>query len=365
MPPTLSPEHLARVSLEHVINLAGEALQAAGVAADGHPQLMTDRAAFQERLASVSAGNKARVDYARAVKRFVKDALPDFAFASGGEIVTFKKRLGDSLDVLIEFDKINLWGLGKAFRVNVGLAVRDTPASAVRRSLASLLGEHDLATWVYLTAEDLDAALAGVRDLLSAVLPVLESIARHRMSPLPSSLAADIPVRDAESAREAAIEAARVAAGWRATAELSIVRSGLSETQNDIAIDGRTRLEGEWRYCFLGRDIGDGLWVTVPRVGRASARGFEIPGSFTNRPLGTSWLDSDRALATAEREGGATFRLDAERWRITLALEYDPARYHIDVPIWRIHYMVIRNDQRTDARFTIDARTGKLVLTPR
>lgn len=364
MPTTLSPTYLARVSVEHALNLAAEALGAAGVTAATHSQLMTHRAAFNERLASVSAGKSARVDYSRAVKRFVRDALPEFAFDSGGEIMTFHKRLADDLDILVDFEKLNFWGLGKAFRVNVGLAVRGTHGCEVRRSLASLVGADDRATWVYVTGHDLDAALAGVGDRLLAVLPVLESTARLRLMPLPSTLAADIPVREPQSAREASTEAARAAARWRETSQLAIVRGGrgwLSETENDIGLDGRTQLEGEWRLLFLDSASNGGLWVTVPRIGLLSARNFEIPESFSNRRLGSSWLDSDRALAVAEEEGGETLRFDAERWRITLGLEYDPPRYHVDAPIWRVHYMTIRKTQRADAMFTIDARSGKLI----
>src|SRR5262245_9442315 len=56
-----------------------------------------------------------------ALKRFVRRDFSDFQFSdSRGELHGFTKRISTDLNLILIFEKIHHWGLGKAFSMLVG-----------------------------------------------------------------------------------------------------------------------------------------------------------------------------------------------------------------------------------------------------
>src|ERR1035437_5924120 len=85
------------------------------------PRLQGHEKAFQDRMAAVTSGKKARVDFKRTFHRFIKNRFPDYPVAvDTGELFRCIKPLDEKLALGIDWLHKAAWGIGKMHNVEVG-----------------------------------------------------------------------------------------------------------------------------------------------------------------------------------------------------------------------------------------------------
>ena len=86
------------------------------------PRIMTSREAVDSRLASMSAGTKARVDFKRVFAKFAKQRLAGFepAPASNG-LFRYMTPVEDKLALTLDWHHKSGVGIGKLLELSIGL----------------------------------------------------------------------------------------------------------------------------------------------------------------------------------------------------------------------------------------------------
>jgi hypothetical protein len=277
-------------------------------------------------MKAVRQGRRATVDFKRALSRFARDRLADFALLDDLGL-RYRKTLAPHLVLRLGFDKISHLGLGKAFTLTVGVeafADRLPEPLVIHENLFRRLGSHEERCWTFVTADDLDDCLGNAGDLIRAVLPHLERSCRKRLTVLPARLPPDIPVRGRLDAA-GALQIARAHIRGRAPgARLMLAGSTVDLMLRDwhgygrgygpgLAPDGRVEIHGGWGFWFVSRSPRASLHVAVPAVGALATWDDEADEIFPRQPLRDEWVDSVRALAVAETNGGRERRARATR----------------------------------------------------
>jgi len=153
---------------------------------------------------------------------------------------------------------------------------------------------------------------------------------------------------DARDGEDLAREAA---AAWADDARLVWIES-------DEAVDG-TGSAPRWGYLFYSdeRDAGRVYSVRNGRIVLAAEPAFDFPAP----PLADGWIDSARALAAAEADGGLRYRTDHQghvRSMLLVRGLLDPEKP--DATTWAVVY---DSASASGLWIVIDAHTGKVVKT--
>ncbi len=163
-----------------------------------------------------------------------------------------------------------------------------------------------------------------------------------------AAVAADAPPVPARAGLELAADAART---WAADARLVYL-----ENDEDLGDDGTA---ARWGYLFYSPalDAARGYAVRRGRITVAADLGFDFPAP----PLAEGWIDSDAAVAAAERAQGGRYRRE-HGGRLGSALlirgaldDKDP-----DATTWAVVYV---SDTEPPLTVVVDAASGKVVRT--
>ena len=115
------------------------------------PRLTTYGQGYDRRMNAVMAGRgKGRVDLVSAIKKFVRHRYPDFTFSiKAGDELNFEKNLSANLKIVLTFERIHHFGLGKAFTVHLSCeAALDGERFRWKHSLFPFFDREQLG-WTY------------------------------------------------------------------------------------------------------------------------------------------------------------------------------------------------------------------------
>jgi len=147
------------------------------------PLLFGRSGGFEKRMTDVQAGRKETVNLPSHLKRFMKQHFPEYRFDRGDpEQLWFRKTLAPTLDLLLKYEKVHQWGLGKTFTIDFTVDFPGTPfrrrqigRGGMLKNIFWMFHESwEQKVWAYTTSTELLTALEGCRNLLNRVLPALE-----------------------------------------------------------------------------------------------------------------------------------------------------------------------------------------------
>src|SRR5438552_16549238 len=202
-------------------------------------------------------------------------------------------------------------------------------------------------------------------EVINTVLPVFETALRSYFDPWPEELPAQIQQRGCITARQALVQAVPLVRHQFPDAQLiRIVNTSRSLEVRDaegseVSIDGRLTLNGAWWLHFYSAAQDVSVEVNVPSVGRIRIldHGDQYQNPNTRGilvPIGEDWIDSDRAFAIAEEQGGRGRRGSGRMFGVSTKLHSPRSR----APCWEIMYLITDARGRNDLTVQVDATTG-------
>jgi len=392
-PGRATPEELFVTSLvwnEIVEKISKKVQQEISLA--GSPHLMSTPEAHQFLFDPEKFGKSVRVDFARIVRKWLKEEFPDYtriANALDGEVLY--KPIGPEIQVSFSVEK-----KPKAFskEFTIGLAAdltaprfAPTPDRPFHLSLNlfRLFGVGPLPMqWTYFTEKDLEGALAGAAKLLRQVLAVFEPEAAQ-MQHAHKRRVEDFAGPREVSAREAAALALPLAKEWAQDAALIRITSNaitawyfssFSALLRTLNGAGRLAMNGGWWLQFHSRKKGENLYVTVPCRGPITqtrmdaSAGRQWPSDF-DQILREGWVDSPEAQRIAREAGEAKgvssasesiqlFELSSRANRKAAGVIRPPFRdgmFPMEAA-WRISFSQSNEKERKIAMVTVPAYGG-------
>jgi hypothetical protein len=330
---------------------------------------------FRKRMADLQAGKKGTVNLPSLLKRFMKQHFPEYHFhRSDPEELWFRKAVAPTLDLLLRFEKVHQWGLGKTFTIDFAVDFPGTPFCRTHGERGRLLKNifwifhesWERKVWAYTTSTELLTALQGCRDLLSRILPVLEQQCCELLLPPPVTLPTGIVELGPISAREAYNTVLPIARRWARDAEMESIGTGciISMPTLPITEGGRLRRAGDWKVKFISKSLDRYCWYVVPHTGRVWWDFYPVTQNAT--PKYSSVLTSDEWVDSTEIAPRAfeaiKKQLSASHLHyIGLAL-CDPQRYSGNF-VWRASCISYGESlpQRRDITVYLDFRTGTVL----
>lgn len=331
----------------------------------GIPLLFGRSGGFKKRMTDVQAGKKETVNLPSHLKRFMKQHFPEYRFDTGdSEQLWFRKNVAPTLDLLLRFDKVHQWGLGKTFTIDFAVDFPGTPFRLVQAQRGGMLKNifwmfhesWEQKVWAYTTSAELATALQGCLDLFSRILPVLEEHCCDLLQPQPVTLPSGIEQLGALTAREAYKIVLPMAHKWAEDAEMESINAG------PITEGGRLRREADWRVKFVSEGLDRYCWYIVPHTGRVWWDFYPVMQNaipkYSSVLTSDDWIDSTgvapRAFQAIQKQLGAS-----HLGHISLAL-CDPTRYSGNF-VWRAISYGESLPKRRDITVHLDWRTGAVL----
>lgn len=282
LPPTSSQLLIVLLTFDEVLARAAEQIGARTEDLESVPLLFSRSKGFDKRMQDMLAGKKGTVNFPSALKHFMKASFPDYSFdRSDPEQLWFRRSLSPTLDVLLLFEKLHQWGVGKTFSLrfavdfpNTRFGGSHTGFGGTRHSIFWMFHqaweEH---VWAYTTVEELAVALESCRAIVQRVLPALESHSRDLFLPMPADLNGGIPQQGALSAREAYEVVLPMARNWSQDAQIEAIGiTSRLQWRDDaplsVSESGRLGLGGSWTFKFLSKRLDQYCSYSVPHTGR-------------------------------------------------------------------------------------------------
>jgi hypothetical protein len=346
------------------------------------PMLFSRSSGFGKRMRDAIAGKKESVNLPSRVKRFMKELFPHYRFdESDPQQLRFRKPLASTLDLILVFNRVHQWGLGKTFSVEFGADFPNTPFGGMHAGVGGtsknifwLFHEGwERQVWAYSTSDELSSALEGCGELLRRILPAAEEQCRQLLLPPPAALPAGIATRGALSAREAYDLILPMAREWAADAQLESLGSTnvvhisgpVGSLRSSISEEGRLRPHGSWALKFVSKRLDRCCAYFIPHTGRVWWSFYPVlQGALPKYSAildSDEWIDSTavapQALQAAQQPG------EDRAYEISLVLR-DPQRYAGNF-VWEATCMS-HGDSPSDRRQVVmqfDRRTGKLKET--
>jgi hypothetical protein len=343
------------------------------------PLLFAKSSAFDKRMSDVRAGRKQSINFPSRLRRFMKESFPGYAFdAADPEQIWFRKHAHPTLDVLLMFERVHQWGLGKTFSVawgtdfpNTCLGGAHAGVGGTRQSIFWLFHQgREQQVWAYTTAEELETALAGCARLLQRVLPALEEQAARLLAPVPAQIPAGVPQLGPITAREAFEHAQLLAHDWAHDARcesISVASNPAIRDQSGSGVDagGRIRQHGHWLVEFVSAQGLQHALFEVPHTGTPwwTSHGVIRAGGPQPPPVldADGWVDSSRIAPLAFAE--AQPRLGKLRvFDLLLSLKrtspYREGRF-----VWQAHCIAVGDapNERRDILVQFDADSAELI----
>ncbi len=331
----------------------------------GIPLLFGRSGGFEKRMTDVRAGKKETVNLPSHLKRFMKQHFPEYGFDRGDpEQLWFRKTVAPTLDLLLKFEKVHQWGLGKTFTIDFAVDFPGTPFRHGQVERGGLLKNifwmfhesWEQKVWAYTTSTELLTALRGCRDLLNRILQVLEEQCCELLLPPPLTLPSGIVELGALTAREAYNIVLPMARNWAEDAEMESIGAA------PITEGGRLLQEADWRLKFVSKGLDRYCWYVVPHTGRVWWDFYPVMQNaipkYSSVLNSDDWIDSTevapRAFQEIQEQLGASHLL-----HVSLAL-CDPTRYRGNF-VWRAISYGESLPKRRDITVHLDRRTGALL----
>lgn len=377
-PPSAEAQLIVQQNFDEALARAADRIGAHAEDLDALPLLFSRYGSGEKRIRDVMAGKKEKIDLPSHLKRFVSERFPDYGFdASDPEQLWFRKQAAPTLDLLLMFDRIHHWGLGKSFSLEFAADFPNTPfgglhtgGGGTRANLFQMFHQGwEKQVWTYTTSQELATALGGCGTLLARVLPALEEQCRDLLLPPPIKLPEGIEQRGALSAREAYEQILPIARAWATDSQVESIgstnrlshREGLASS---ITREGRLLPHGSWSFKVISKSRDMFCHYTVPHTGRIQWNYYAVPQGGVPKYSavfeGDNWIDSteiaERAFAAVERHLDG-FRIS----HIWLAL-HDRKRYSGKF-IWEAQCIALGKapSERRDINVQLDPITGEIL----
>jgi hypothetical protein len=300
------------------------------------PRIMTHGEAFDSRMAAMSAGMKARVDFKKVFAKFAKARLAAFEPAyANSELFRYLKRVEEKLSLAVEWHHKSGIGIGKLLELNIG-ARWDDKAAVMRYSVPMFYGFAESADWAYNAKEDLEACLDAGADFVDLLLPPLgDMLARNMAMPeIPGGAGAITACEALEIAKRKIAGVSNLALQF-AGAE---IRRTTGHWGQLIGADGRIRAHAEWVMRFVA-ESGDGVIVQAPYMGAPLV--FQFPKSISRfEPVVEVFVDSSEALRNVTVD--SRFPENAVVTALTLGYQ----RPYMPGACWRVDFVVSNTTSR-------------------
>jgi hypothetical protein len=334
------------------------------------PGVLSHHESMTKSLEMWGSGQGKKLRLIPEARRIFKATFPGIEFKQDrNEGTGLRKSLTPDLEMVVLF-QTDLGRMSKGFVLNLGLKGRSGPYAGLRWQdhLFRVFGlERNSACWTYTTPTELEAALRGVADLLSELLPLFEAAVLKYFSSSANEFPASILQRGPITARQGLKEARDAALAWARDATLiRIGPGGFLQVRDEIGPwtgpDGRLKSHGTWGYTFRSGSRKEQVTVEVPFAGRVRLSAFPIP-DFIFLPTGTispddDWMDSDQAMKVAEEAGGRRIRANGKtNFHIGCDLRADSTEGRSSLR-WEVSYLTYDKYGREDLTFSFNAEDG-------
>ena len=266
------------------------------------------REAFDRRQETYQKEPPQKVNFKSVAEPIILSRLNGFKpIKEIAEGLSFTRALSTEVLLLVRFDKLHGWGVGKMFELHIGICI-GKPDQAKRSThkftdnAFRIFRDHfRRPTWAYHTRQELEYCCMESTQLLARVLPLFESCCMRYFKTIPERLPNDLGGERRASARQAwatavtAAETGEVKVLLEYAACFPRILAGLPPgAEVPTLFEGRLAQRGMWRFIAQdSNEAGKQLIVDVPFHGPVRFGWSESAG--VREPLG-EWMDSTEAI---------------------------------------------------------------------
>jgi len=400
----LDPDSFDQMGQEIVGTLA-ERFRPRGLMLGDFPRLTNE--GHKRRMDAVLAGRgKGPVNLISAIKSLVRQRHPGFTYCgSFGDNHNFEKKLAPELKIVLTFERIHHFGLGKAFTVHLGCeCALGAESLRWKHSLFSFF-ERELLEWTYGQREELEACLEEAAVLLDIALPEYGAAWLSLYRNDHDDILHTMPHRGSLSFCESADIAygalspllpqfRRVDGAWFGRENSPYSYFGLRPRTDSDAASGRLTSGHSWRVRFADTDTNRTATVCVPYRGRiefvlsnamrlnrnnvhqvmraepSPHETFMLPsseplrsGRAPDKPMWQDFVDSPDVMQIAANSGGNEFLSQYPNCSILLGLDAEVSDPPLHGERWQVHYFYSEREKNSRANLglTISARDRSVV----
>jgi hypothetical protein len=387
---------------QEIVGALAERMRSRGLMLADFPRLTGE--GHKRRMRAVITGRgKGRANLTSTIKRFVRRQYPDFAFrASVDDNHSFEKKLSPEFKVILTFERIHHFGLGKAFVIQLGC---EYVASENRfRWMHSLLRFFDRESleWTYGLPDELDACLEEASKLLDLILPEYSAAWLSLCQEGASEILNAMPHRGSLSFQEAADiayslvslafpEFRWVDGAWFGR-ERPYAQLGFGPHGDSAAAAGRLAPGHHWSIRFADIRTNRTVTVYVPFSGRAGfvlsdrmlinrnnvhhiltaqpspketlmlpALASTQPAKAPDSPMWREFADSPNVMEVAASSGGREFLRAYQNCLVLLQLNAEVSDPPLSLEQWYVHYSARGIESRSNLAFNISARDLSII----
>ena len=341
------------------------------------PLLFGQGSGFDKRMQDALNGKKERLNFPGRLRQYVRSHFSEYRYDPSEKIhISFRKSLKPGLDLLLIFERIHNWGLGKSFTVVVGADFPNTHfarlhhlVEGTRSNIFALFHQGwETQVWTYTTSKELDVALESCAGLLNRILPICERNVVDMLYPLPVRLPQEIRQLGALTAREAHNIAATMSQDWVNDATLQSLEcvpilAVRDELGPGIDFNGRLLPHGRWLVKMQSQEKSQLCLYSVPFVGDVGWNYYPVSANVLPRfrPVidVDDWIDS-REVTPVFKKAADEQLGDFRIWEFLLSL----GQYEGNI-VWQGHFIATKergpNRQRRDVIVRADRTSGQII----
>jgi len=331
------------------------------------PNALAPSDASAQRMQQWGTASTHKINLASLLKNAVRDCLPEFKFVKAeGDRIYFSKSINSDVEILLLFEK-EMPRMGKAFTLALGVRSL-SEQMRFEENIFRIERTTERRTWVYAENSEAEAAARESVLLAKEILPQFESSLERFFHPWPTEIPVGIQQYGQLTARQAFAKAESLVRSRFSDAVL--IRLGnrarslaLRDIEGpELSLDGRLILNAAWGFHFYSAAKDTSFEVTVPALGRIRSldHGKQYRGPNARHilvPVGCNWIDSDRAFAIAEENGGLERRSQGKVFGLLAKMQISQAQQ----ACWTVMYLVVDERGRNDLTVNINAITGELL----
>ncbi|HEX5324109.1 MAG TPA: hypothetical protein VFW40_10005 [Capsulimonadaceae bacterium] len=311
------------------------------------------------------------------IKKWIGETLPDFAARKAKrpreshEIYRFDQSVTDKLCVFVSFDRPPGLNSDKTLTISLGVEMTSgrLEKATWRVNLFELNGypfPHPSTLLDHPTT--FPEKVAPIGPLLRLSADKFQDAVITNMAEIPCTMPQSMERRGPLTAKKAMHYAALEVQLWAEDAQLFGVRSesaaelhygtGLGVNPEPLlTFDGTLTEYGQWKFLYYSPAKNEELHIAVPALGPISYTKVRL-GDPPQQFLEKDWIDSDRALALAEANGGKDARQGFEQtFGFQASIDSDPWRQPSHL-WWQVRYPLHNARGYKEFIILIDAETG-------